>query len=235
MGSARSKTAGSSFWQKYCERNSSCRQTIWAPCWAASAMRATAVRRLAAGSAAQAICTRPTTIVPGSDCVIPCSGPNPDVTIDESVSVLRQANLSFPRTRESRRGEANGCTGMDARFRGHDDSGESLRPQPMTLGKRGAEAGAPALARLGRLSVLQRFVSSRLADRRSRQLFTKIARAQAAPRAMSTIHEHGSRSFSACRSPLARLALARGLQWRAALLPWWRAVSDLSVRRGRRA
>jgi hypothetical protein len=32
----------------------------------------------------------------------------------------------------------------------------------MTLGKRGAEARAPALARLGRRFVLQRFVSSRL-------------------------------------------------------------------------
>jgi hypothetical protein len=32
----------------------------------------------------------------------------------------------------------------------------------MMLGKRGAKAGAPALARLGRPSVLRRFISSRL-------------------------------------------------------------------------
>ena len=31
-----------------------------------------------------------------------------DVTINDSVSVLRHANLSFPRTRESRRGEVDG-------------------------------------------------------------------------------------------------------------------------------
>jgi hypothetical protein len=32
--------------------------------------------------------------------------------IDKSVYVQRQANPSFPRTRESRRGEADACTGM---------------------------------------------------------------------------------------------------------------------------
>jgi hypothetical protein len=78
--------------------------------------------------------------------------------------MLPQANLSLPRTREFRRGEADGYTGMDARFRGHDDSEESLRPQPMMLGKGGAKAGAPALTRLRRRSVLHRFVSSRLTD-----------------------------------------------------------------------
>jgi hypothetical protein len=37
--------------------------------------------------------------------------------------MLPQAELSFPRTRESRRGEADGWTGMVARFRGHDEFG----------------------------------------------------------------------------------------------------------------
>jgi hypothetical protein len=34
----------------------------------------------------------------------------------ESVSVLPEVSLSFPRTRESRRGVGDGRTGMDARF-----------------------------------------------------------------------------------------------------------------------
>ncbi len=52
--------------------------------------------------------------------------------------------------------------GMDARFRGHDDTRESLNAQTMRLGKHGAKAGEPALARLGRLFALRCSVSSRL-------------------------------------------------------------------------
>ena len=89
-------------------------------------------------------------------------GISPDVTIDESVSVLRQANLSFPRTRNPVGERANECTRMDARLRGHDDSRESLRAQLMTLGKGGTKPGAPALAKLRRRSVLRPFVTSGL-------------------------------------------------------------------------
>src|SRR5258707_790570 len=59
MGSARSNIAESSFWQKYCERNSSCRQTIWAPLLAASTTLAAALSTFSRGSRPQRICTRP--------------------------------------------------------------------------------------------------------------------------------------------------------------------------------
>ncbi len=50
MGSARSKLAWSSDWQKYCERKSSGRQMICPPCPAASRTRAMALSKLAGGS-----------------------------------------------------------------------------------------------------------------------------------------------------------------------------------------
>src|SRR6185369_9875046 len=59
IGSARSKNAWSSDWQKYCDRNSSGRQTTSAPRWAASRTRAIAFSRLAARSVEQLIWTRP--------------------------------------------------------------------------------------------------------------------------------------------------------------------------------
>src|ERR1051325_229396 len=59
IGSARSKLAWSSVWQKYGLRNSSGRQTICAPRPAASTTRARARRRLSSGSGEQRICTRP--------------------------------------------------------------------------------------------------------------------------------------------------------------------------------
>src|SRR5262249_54113029 len=58
-GSARSKTAGSSRWQKYCDRKSSGRQTTRAPFPAASSMPATALRRFSAASAVALIWTSP--------------------------------------------------------------------------------------------------------------------------------------------------------------------------------
>src|SRR6516165_5091343 len=58
-GSARSNRAASSRWQKYRDRNSSGRQTIFAPARAASSTPATARVRFSAGSGAHAICTRP--------------------------------------------------------------------------------------------------------------------------------------------------------------------------------
>ncbi len=61
IGSASANSAVSSDWQKYCDRNSSCRQTIVAPCFAASPMRLRAFFRFFAGSGEQVICTRPTT------------------------------------------------------------------------------------------------------------------------------------------------------------------------------
>src|SRR5262249_3958738 len=57
-GSARSKQAASSRWQKYGERKSSGRQTTPAPRRAASRTRADAVARFSAGSMAQRIWTR---------------------------------------------------------------------------------------------------------------------------------------------------------------------------------
>src|SRR4051794_37970469 len=59
IGSARSKRAASSFWQKYGPRNSSGRQTTCAPCFAAAAMAASAFAKFAALSAEHDICTRP--------------------------------------------------------------------------------------------------------------------------------------------------------------------------------
>src|SRR3954467_451654 len=59
IGSARSKLAWSSIWQKYWLRNSSGRQTSFAPRSAPSTMRARARARLSCGSAEQRICTRP--------------------------------------------------------------------------------------------------------------------------------------------------------------------------------
>src|SRR6185436_13975629 len=59
IGSARSKFAWSSAWQKYWLRNSSGRQTICAPRPAAPAMCAIARARLSSGSGEQRICTRP--------------------------------------------------------------------------------------------------------------------------------------------------------------------------------
>src|SRR5450432_4203303 len=59
IGSARSKLAWSSVWQKYCERKSSGRQMTRAPAAAASRTRAMARSRLSRGSAEQRICTRP--------------------------------------------------------------------------------------------------------------------------------------------------------------------------------
>ena len=58
-GSARSKVAVSSFWQKYCERKSSGRHTTSAPERAASATLATALTRFSAGSGPQDIWTKP--------------------------------------------------------------------------------------------------------------------------------------------------------------------------------
>src|SRR6516165_4568058 len=59
IGSARSKLAWSSVWQKYCERKSSGRQITCAPALAASRTRATARSRLSRGSVEQRIWTRP--------------------------------------------------------------------------------------------------------------------------------------------------------------------------------
>jgi len=87
---------------------------------------------------------------------------NPNVTVNLSLPVLRHEDLSFPRTRESRRGGVRGRTRMDSRFRGHDESRDSLSAQPMTLRKGAGNVGMPALARPRRLFVLRRFVSSGL-------------------------------------------------------------------------
>src|SRR2546427_1251891 len=59
-GSARSNSAGSSCWAKYCDRNSSGRQTSRAPAAAASWIFATPFLRLASGSADMDIWTSPT-------------------------------------------------------------------------------------------------------------------------------------------------------------------------------
>src|SRR5207249_8860367 len=75
-GSARSNAAWSSRWQKYCERNSSGRQITCAPWPAASRTRRVAVSRLATGSGAQRICTRPTRNFRGAGTARGCrSGP----------------------------------------------------------------------------------------------------------------------------------------------------------------
>ena len=66
IGSASANSAVSSFWQKYCERKSSCRHTIVAPPLAASPMRAIAFLRLRSGLTSQVIWTRPTTVWPGA-------------------------------------------------------------------------------------------------------------------------------------------------------------------------
>ena len=66
IGSASAKSAVSSFWQKYCERKSSCRHTIVAPPLAASPIRAMAFLRFLSGWTSQVIWTRPTTF-----CAIP--------------------------------------------------------------------------------------------------------------------------------------------------------------------
>ena len=55
IGSARSKLAWSSVWQKYWLRNSSGRQISWAPSRAAARMRSSARARLSAGSVEQRI------------------------------------------------------------------------------------------------------------------------------------------------------------------------------------
>src|SRR5690606_2446802 len=60
IGSARSNRAASSFWQKYCERNSSGRQMTCAPSAAACSTKPIARARLSAGSVDIAIWTRPT-------------------------------------------------------------------------------------------------------------------------------------------------------------------------------
>src|SRR5438552_5920117 len=59
ISSASWKYLWSSTWQKYCDRKSSCRQTICAPRSAASAVRVSALARFSRGSAEQRICTRP--------------------------------------------------------------------------------------------------------------------------------------------------------------------------------
>ncbi len=59
IDSARSNNRASSSRQKYCERKSSCRQTICAPRPAASRIRLTACSRLFCGSAPEAFWTRP--------------------------------------------------------------------------------------------------------------------------------------------------------------------------------
>src|SRR5882757_6839939 len=59
IGSARSKSAMSSRWQKYCARKSSGRQMTRAPARAASRTRSAALSRLASGSGPQDICTKP--------------------------------------------------------------------------------------------------------------------------------------------------------------------------------
>src|SRR6266404_1129848 len=58
--SANLKSSMSSVWQKYCDRNSSCRQTICAPFLTASPMREIAFFRFASGFDSQAIWIRPT-------------------------------------------------------------------------------------------------------------------------------------------------------------------------------
>src|SRR5882724_9548610 len=64
ISSANAKFAWSSAWQKYWERNSSGRQTIWAPCFAASRMRAIAFAMFAVGSVPHCIWTRATFVIP---------------------------------------------------------------------------------------------------------------------------------------------------------------------------
>src|SRR5215510_10475743 len=59
MVSASWKLLVSSLWQKYCERKSSCRQTICAPRLTASPIRAIAFLRLTSGFGSQEICTSP--------------------------------------------------------------------------------------------------------------------------------------------------------------------------------
>src|SRR5260370_4509372 len=58
--SANLKSSIFSVWQKYCDRNSSCRQTICAPFLTASPMREIAFFRFASGFDSQAIWIRPT-------------------------------------------------------------------------------------------------------------------------------------------------------------------------------
>src|SRR5579885_812731 len=72
MGSAKANSAAFSSRQKYCERNSSCRQTTWAPCAAASRIFQRAFSRFWLGSSAQLICTRPTrNLAVLTDCIVP--------------------------------------------------------------------------------------------------------------------------------------------------------------------
>src|SRR6266852_2440081 len=59
-GSASAKSSVFSSRQKYCDRNSSCRQTIWAPRPAASRIRRWALARFSSGASEQLICARPT-------------------------------------------------------------------------------------------------------------------------------------------------------------------------------
>ena len=60
MVSARPKNRWSSTWQKYCDRNSSCVQTMRAPDFMARSARRTWLSRLATGSSPHDICVRPT-------------------------------------------------------------------------------------------------------------------------------------------------------------------------------
>src|SRR5690606_38095736 len=60
IGSAKSNSAASSFWQKYCERNSSGRQITCAPPFAACSTKPIARGRLSAGTVDIAIWTRRT-------------------------------------------------------------------------------------------------------------------------------------------------------------------------------
>jgi hypothetical protein len=59
IASARSNSAASSRWQKYCDRNSSGRQMTRAPRAAACSMRSTAARRFAPASVPMRIWTMP--------------------------------------------------------------------------------------------------------------------------------------------------------------------------------
>src|ERR1041385_3317039 len=63
ISSASAKLAWSSDWQKYCDRKSSGRQIICAPCRAASRTRVTAFAKFAAGSGPHCICTSATLVL----------------------------------------------------------------------------------------------------------------------------------------------------------------------------
>src|SRR5688500_1222616 len=60
MVSASAKKRWSSTWQKYCERNSSCVEKIFAPLFSAFSTRASWLARFFWGSSPHAICERPT-------------------------------------------------------------------------------------------------------------------------------------------------------------------------------